>query len=238
LKNRRSIVRIIFLALAGIYFVYLMIEAVTTGRKMGDSLNDALPTLSIITPEDSSLISKKYRPLLKPEIVFQSKHREPVSFIYFDSLYNLIIYKITPAKNISFKDIFDIEIKGSSSTTGEIYCLYKPGNAEFQYLCRTSNPAKKIYLAFSGDSIKNTIRNDTTLGYHLSCKSFSIKYGEKEPLDVVMNGKDYELGFNTRISTDLLFLYRNNVIYLLVMIPEKSDKSVKPGILFKIISGS
>jgi hypothetical protein len=89
----------------------------------------------------------------------------------------------------------------------------------------------------SGDSIENTIRNDTALGYHLLCKSLSVKYGENEPLDVVMNGKGSEFGFNPRISTDLLFLYRNNVIYLLVMIPEKPDISVRPNILFDIVSG-
>jgi hypothetical protein len=238
LKNRRSIVRIIFLALVGIYFVYFMIEAVTTGRKMGNSLNDALPTLSIITTEDSSLISKKYISHLKPKLVFQGKHREPVSIIYFDSVYNLIIYKIIPVKKISLKDIFNLEIDGSSRATGEIYSLYRSGIAEFQYLSKAPNPARKIYLGLSGDSIKNIIRNDTALSYHLSCNSFSIKYGENEPFDVVMNGRDNEFGFNPRISTDLLFLYRNNVIYLFVMIPEKSDTSVKPGILFNIVSGS
>lgn len=215
-----------------------MIDAVMLGRKMGDSMNDALPPVSIITSEDSSLISKKYYPLLKPNLIFHYKHREPVSFIYFDFAYNLIIYKIIPKKNISFKDIFHLEINRSSLTNDEIYSDYKSGNAEFQYLNNTPDSANRIYFAMAGDSIKNTIRNDTALGYHLLCKSFSIKYGENKPVDIIMNGKDYELGFNPPIATDLLFLYRSHVIYLLLMIPEKQNSSVKPGILFNIVSGS
>ena len=168
----------------------------------------------------SSLISKKYIPHLKPKLVFQDKHRDPVSIIYFDSIYNLIIYKIIPVKKISFRDFFNVHLDGSYLGRGEIYSLYKSEIAEFQYLSKVPKPTRKIYLNLSGDSINNTIRNDTALGYHLSCKSFSIKYDDNGPSDVVMHGRGNEFGFNPRISTDLLFLYRNDIIYLLLMIPK------------------
>jgi hypothetical protein len=238
LKKRILNLKIISIVLVSSLFIYYSIEAVVTGKKMADVFNDGLPTLSLITPEDSSLISNKYKRLLKPRVVFQSKRKKPVSFIYFDSSYSLIIYKIIPVRNVLFRDIFIVDNKNSYSTQNEVYNVQHLGSHVFQYLPKAQDPARKIYLALAGDSIKNTISNDTVLGYHLICKSFSIKYSENAPLDVGLTGDDNIFNISPEISTDILFLYRNQAIYLLVMIPEKPGTTVRPNILYDIVSGS
>jgi hypothetical protein len=70
-------------------------------RKTGTMVNDVkaasdndLPLTQVMTHEDSALISPKYIGRVKSHQNVNSKVMDPVSFLYVDDTYHLIIFRI------------------------------------------------------------------------------------------------------------------------------------------------
>ena len=77
--------------------------------------------------------------------------------------------------------------------------------------------------------------NTTTLGYKLRCKNFSIRYSEKDPVDIYMVGKNLSFGKTINIPMNLLFLKREKSVYLLILTPEEERDYVPNDILYDLV---
>src|SRR5260221_14216031 len=91
--NRRSKAAIIGICLLSL-LTWLGIQIYNVFEKMEGSLNNGPFFTYGITAQDSNLIAKNYLGKLKVDRIVRSKGREPISFIYFDKKYHLIIYRI------------------------------------------------------------------------------------------------------------------------------------------------
>ena len=231
------------LAIIGIcvlgFLIFIGIKIFNGFKKIQDSFAKDLPFTYSIPGEDSSLIAKKYLKMLKANKIIQSRERGPISLIFFDKEYHLIVYKIHVIKDTLLKDLLYTSNESVDRTTGKVYTVIGHGDLfEFQFQDAPANPVSKIYLTLAGDSLQSVVKNDSIIGYHLLCNNFSIRYAESGPIDIFVVGKEKRLGATAVIPMDLLFLKRNGEIYLLMMTPNSAQSTIAPDLLYNVVTGT
>lgn len=191
-----------------------------------------------IKPGDFDLVSNKYMSRLQGGVAYQSSNRNPVSFMPFDKSYYLITYKIDLTKNTSWSNILNVTFKSVEPTNMDVYTVISE-NAfyRFEYHDVLTKPVSKIYLTLSGDSLRTVVTNDSIVSYHLLCNNFSIKYNEKEAVDIFVIGNEKAFGTTTVIPMDLLFLKRDSVVYLMMMTPNDPKSVISSDLLYNVVTG-
>ena len=231
-KRRKGLIIICGLSL----FLYLFIKIITAIITTNKSFQEDLPSTYLLPSDDSSLIKGLYQKKIAVNIIHNSKVRGPISMLFFDQDYHIIIYKISLKENLSFPNFFHTQIKNASRSVNYPYSLYGE-NIFFYFQCKTglTLPASEVYLTLNGDSLKTIIENDTVIAYHLLCKNFSVRYEEKGPVDIFVIGKKGFLGRTPLIPMDILLLRRQKNVYLLLLTPNNQNQVVPPELLYNII---
>jgi len=228
----RLISFIIFLLGISIFAVVHYLNFIAKYNNLG-----TLPSKYVLSKQDSELVSSSYWNQLKVDEVYQSKIRGPISRLIFDGKFYLVIHKMNLHAINRFKDFFYVENKSASETNGVTYRVM--GNPSFYFTWKGGllNPASKIYFGVDGDSLRTVTQNDSILSYHLFCKNFSLCYSKDEPIDFFFQGKGNAEGLNSEpVSLDILFLKRNQELYLLFMTPINPNSSIDPQFLNNIVS--
>ena len=217
---------------------WLVIKIINGISAVNNSMDDILPLTFILSREDSSLIASSYRSKLQVAKVYHFKGNEPVSIINFDNKYKLITYKINLITKNSLSDVISSENESVDRSTGYVYSIIE-NEIPFRFQIKDPRglPVSKIYVTLAGDSIKDVIKNDSIYSFHLLCDNFSIRYGPASPVDIFLIGQERGLGFTTVIPLDLMFLKRNNAIFLLVMTPMDLKSGIRPELLYNIVAG-
>lgn len=201
------------------------------------TMND-LPLTQTITSENSSLISKKYISRVRSHENINSKIRSPVSFLYVDNRYHLVIYKIDSVANMTLPALLQTKVEGVERTDGETYTIIDfNGFSRFEWRPVRSRVVSKIYFTLAGDSLNNVVANDSIISYNLLCKNFSIRYTGQGPIEVFMVGEDRPLGSIAISPSDILFLKRGSAVYLMVMTPAGTKSRIPPDLLYNIVVG-
>jgi hypothetical protein len=228
-------VKIIFyiVFLSGILF--FVISTWLDVRRINLSAREELPSTDSINSEYLNLIAKKNQIKVKVEQVYQSKIRYPVAELYFEENNILFINKISRIGTFPLAERVLNETKNATLSKEVVYSTLKKGSCEFTYKLAGIDSISKIYLTSFGDSLTTIISNDSILAYHLICKNLSIRYNKNGPVDMLLEGQQGLFGIK-EFPADLLFIRRNNALYLLLMI-SRSGGSVKPGLLYHIVYG-
>jgi hypothetical protein len=113
-------IRLIILIAIGLFLIGLIISVFTRVPRMIKAVNEStandLPMTQVVTSEDSSLISSKYIGKVRSHENINSKVRAPVSFLYVDDTYHLVIYKIDSTGVKSLSDLLQIKTENSRRT--------------------------------------------------------------------------------------------------------------------------
>ena len=145
------------------------------------------------------------------------------------------------AKENSLKKELHIFFGNSIISKGVLYNLLNSNNNlffNFSYLSGTPPAIFNIKVLMYGDSLTNTVKNDSIVSYHLECNNFSLNYSDDTPIDIFVEGRKKYFGLNTeRIPIDILFLKRNKMVYLLLMTPENANSYISPDLLPNIVMG-
>jgi hypothetical protein len=236
--KKLKIVRLIYiLFFAGIvgYLIYIVINSF---NRLSKSSIEDLPSSYTISSEDSSLIARQYWPELHADEIYNSKVRTPVSFLSFGNNYEIIIYRIDLEKDKTLDDLILFENKSVATTDRYTYTTIKHNNFfNLSYLTGPVKPVDKIFLTLSGDSIRTITKNDSLISYHLLCRNFSIRYAGDAPKDIFFVGVEGLLAITKVVPLNISFLKRGKAVYLLLMAPHSSKKSVPADLLDKIIRG-
>ena len=201
--KKRILIAAISLFALGLLFL-LVIKVISGFREIQDSLVAAIPPTHTIPLEDSTLIAKQYWSMLKPDQVYNRGNGALVSFLLFDNQYHLITYKIDLTKDQSLKDLVKIRHTFDYRSTGKIYTVVEPADFySFQFLSSATKPVSEIFLTLADHSLLPEM-NDSIINYHLLCHTFSIRYGQEEPIDIFLSGKEGLLGFTDIIPMDLI----------------------------------
>jgi hypothetical protein len=216
---------------------YLFVKASDIKSKLDLGLMADLPPLHLISPEDSSLIKSSYLGKLSAGQIYRSKIRQSISFINYDSSYNIIVFKILTAENFIFNNNLRVVKKTSDRTVMEAYGQHDYKNYYTFYLHSVSvGSAGQILMKISTDSLAMTVRNDSVVCYSVVCKNLSILYGESEPVDIFMEGNELGLGNNIEMHLNILFLKRKNAVFMIIMSPDRPDVSIDSSLLYNIIA--
>jgi hypothetical protein len=238
LKKKRIILMAILGLCAAVFLIFLTRRIINSFKEIQKDLDRDLPSTYTITSEDSNLIAKKYIKDLKANIIVRNKVRGPVSLIYFDKEYHLIIYKLALIKGGGLEDLLHTVNESVDRTSGETYTVINYNDFfKFQLNIAPSKSVSQIYLTLAGDSLQNVVKNDSIVSYHLLCENLSIKYAKNDPIGIFLVGQDKMLGATTIVPMDLLFLKRDDAVFLLIMTPNSSKLTIAPDLLYNIVTG-
>jgi len=211
-------------------FVDVMRKASIGLKAVNAASDNDLPLTQVITPEDSTLISPKYISRVRSHQNVNSKVMDPVSFLYVDDTYHLVIFKINMEADQPLRKILCGNSENSERSNDETYSMVDfNGFSRFEWRpvpTRTRN----IFLSLYGDSLSNSVLNDSIASYHLLCKNLSIKYQKKGVVQVFMTCGEIT-------PSDLLFLKRGKIVYFMLMTTAKPDSLIPEGILYDLVMG-
>ena len=230
----RKFRRIVFL----VSVVTLIAMFVVETRKMGTMVKDVraasdndLPLTQVMTREDSALISPKYIGRVRSHQNVNSKVMDPVSLLYVDDTYHLIIFRIHMETDQPLKELLSSDIENSHRSDGETYSMVDfNGFSRFEWHPVPTMQTRNIFLSLYGDSLSNGILNDSIASYHLLCKNLSIKFEKKGVVQVFMTCGELT-------PSDLLFLKRDKIVYFMLMTTAKPDSFIPREILYDLIMG-
>lgn len=226
--------RIVFLVSVVSLLVIFVVEINRTGtmsKDMRAASDNRLPTTRGISNEDSALISPKYIGRIRSYKNFNSGERDPVSFLFVDSCYHLIIFKIHMETDRPLPEIIGSDNKNSQRSDCETYTgVDLNGISRFEWRPWPAKQTRNIFLSVYGDSLSNEILNDSLAAYRLLCKNLSIKYAKNGVVQVLLTcGKI--------TPADLLFLRRGKTVYFMLMTAFESKSFIPREILYDLVTG-
>ena len=160
------------------------------------------------------------------------KYRNPVSFFYVSSRYYLQLYKMDTAFNYSLKNAIKEVFSNAHSWTYTPYIIDDRTKMEFLYKETKPLKPKNVYLDLFGDSTQVIRKNDTIAYYYSKCVNFSIKFDPQKPMDIY--GESHSERKN-EIPLEIMFLRRNNKLYLLLLSAKDDESKIKPGTLNNLL---
>jgi len=207
-------------------------------KSVNESTANDLPMTQVVTSEDSSLISRKYIDKVRSHENINSKVRAPVSFLYIDDTYHLVIYRIDSTGVKSLSDLLQIKAENSKRTDDVVYSIIDfNGFSRFQWRPIPPRAVSRIHVTFGGDSLNRVAANDSLVSYYLLCQNFTVKFSEQGPVEVYMVGEDRPFGGIAVSPADILFLKRNETVYLMIMTPASADRTIPKDLLYNIVMG-
>ncbi|PUZ22581.1 hypothetical protein DCC81_19270 [Chitinophaga parva] len=228
------------LALLGLLMVfggigYVCLKGLKGFKSNQDLFAEDLPTTFKMLPEDSALIQNEYLKRIKVVQVRNNRVRRPMSQFLVDNRYSLFICKLDSLGLLSFKDSFTVKYIGADRTTGIVYDVLDLGPYEFQYRSESVGDASFVLLTMKGDSVQQTLRSDSLIGFSGLCDNISVSYGYNEVVDIFMEGR--QIGFTTfPIPMDILFCKRGKSTYLLILTANRSNAPIPRKLLLSMLS--
>lgn len=204
---------------------------------MINSLSEDLPNTQSLTEEYLTLIKTKYRSKSLVNVVRRSKIRNSVAVIEFDKNYQLFIYKIDLIKDTSLKKVLVITPKIEAKE--ELRVTYKLTDAGFYEFINKSGPVpnvSNIYIGFNTDSITKGITNDSLITYGLVTNNLSIHYKENDIADIIVKGKEQNLGNSVTMPIEVLFLKRKSSVFFLTLTAKNVSDTIPPNLLYNIVT--
>ena len=231
MKIFRRIVSLVSVVFLIAMFVVEMRKTRTMVKDVTAASDNDLPFTQVMTREDSALISPKYIGRVRSHQNVNSKVMDPVSFLYVDDTYHLIIFRIHVETDQPLMEILGSYIENSRRSDGETYSMIDfNGFSRFEWRPWPTKQTRTIFLSLYGDSLSKGILNDSIASYHLLCNNLSIKYDKNGVVQVFMTcGKI--------TPSDLLFFKRGKIVYFMLMTTAKPDSFIPREILYDLVMG-
>lgn len=164
---------------------------------------------------------------------YNNKVRNPISVLDYLQDYSLVVYKVPISKNFSVSNISINNTREEINQTSEvIYSRVNGGIFNLWYRASENPPiADKIQLLVQVDSFGEVVKNDSLLVIPFDCKSFAIRYNDESTNDMCLNSINSKFPF----SSCLLFIKRNNCLYMIFINSNKWSKKIDPDLLMNLI---
>jgi hypothetical protein len=229
-KYRRIVFLVSVVSLIAM-FVYEVRKMGTMAKDVRAASDNDLPLTQVMTREDSALISPKYIGRVRSHQNVNSKVMDPVSFLYVDNTYHLIIFRIHVETDQPITEILTSDVKNSQRSDDETYSLVDfNGFSRFEWRPSLTKQTRNIFLSLYGDSLSNGILNDSIASYHLLCKNLSIKFEKNGVVQVFMTCGEIT-------PSNLMFLKRGKIVYFMLMTTAKPDSFIPREILYDLVTG-
>jgi len=251
----------IVLYIVGIYSAYVLISGdypLFVKKALHITTNDDVPdsdsTSNAIPPDYSKILKLKQSCCGDSDtskFYFTSteffKLRNPISFFVYKKKYTLQIYKISSdCKQPLDKYIIEkyINVK---KTMNLCYTMFDKDNIVYLYKASLPLKVSKVYLTLDGKDNRTITKNDSVVYYYSMLNNFSIQYQLNVAHDIFGETGIHD-GFADKKKDsffsspkpdyqpfEMLFLKRNNSLYLLMMAANKKDIPYSPGTLYNLV---
>lgn len=134
--------------------------------------------------------------------------------------------------NYSLKNAIKETFSNAHAWTYTPYVVDDRTKMEFLYNETRPPDPTNIYIDLYGDSTKILKKNDTVACYYTQCVNFSIKFDVQKPMDIYGESQSKR---QSEIPIEIMFLKKNNQLYLLTLSAKDDGIKIKPGFLYKLI---
>ena len=213
-------------------------QALRNFKNADSSLKEDMNLSHKISSEYLSLINEKYQEGVVVNLVNNSlaKGRNPVALINLGK-YTIFIYKIDLVRDTSLQKILFTKTKSSSDDIALNYVYTDNGLYKFADKSGPVSKASNIWFYYDADSLNTCIMNDSIVSYNLRTSNSAISYADDNMWDILIEGNKNWLGFHRAVTLDVMFLKRNDAVYLLTMCADNPKEEIAPDLLYKAVMG-
>lgn len=219
----------ILLIICFILFATLLIKAVNGFRMLNRVAKNQLPSTYILPKEHYDILSHKYVKNITVNEVIRTKLRAPITLCDYDSLYNLIIYKIDLENDSAYAFSTKEDSWETDETVGIPY--QNIDNKQFTLHIRADkrpDSTKKVILSYTGILVSRSISNDSIQYIRLHNAKLSLRYKNDEPIDILLEPKKNQ-------DLDVLLARKNKSLFFLAAIPDYPKHTIPDSLLYKIV---
>ena len=170
---------------------------------------------------------------------YKSKYRNPISFFVYKKHFYLQIYKIDSSFKSSIKNILTEHYINAELSYGG-FLLDNESEVDYSYDENAPPKPQNITLKILGKNNRTILKNDSIAYYLSTFENFSIQYNEARMFDIFGETKGNGLFTHQLQPLELMFIKRNNSLFLLIMSVYKKGQPEKytPGMLYYIIKNN
>lgn len=225
MKNKRRKILLVIIAFG---LIYLGIEIVKGFKKILRDEKNSLPSSYTLPKEYFDIISPDYLDRVQTTETFNSKIRNPISLVEFDSTLDFIIYKMPWTDQLVPKFSFKKSFWDIDESTHIVYESIR--NRDFTLQIQESFVPKvsKIILSYNGGSIDRVISNDSTEYLSLKCKRLSTQDSIDAPNDILFEPRKHSV-------VQVLFLRKKSDLFFLMMMARNSEITMPPDLLYDVV---
>ena len=194
--------------------------------------------ISLNLPDEyANLFDTRIRQKLTVQSTVSFKQRSPVCYLVYDSKYDIEITKINTNPIFNFNtNVLILKNKKMSAEMADTYLPSIKANLTTHYNPVSPNAISNIYISFSGDSIINTVKDDSLISYYLKLKEMNISYKLGGIKEIFVNSTNKLSILNSKPSVDVAFFKRNNRVYYILVVSKDDSTNLEPGFLNKLLS--
>jgi len=232
----KKLFKLIGYTIVGIFLVSLVINSFLTMSKLKSSFKDEDKLIDSVPTEYRDLFIPIDKGKFIGALSYSNNFRNPFTTVdYENGKYCIIINKLKESNNtvISISERKSANVQQSK---GFVYNVINENYFEVSYKSGKQDTPKNIRLTFAGDSFKTLLKNDSVAYYYLMFRNFSISYGKSGVVDLAAEVKGSSIFQKRRQPIEILFLRKNDNLYLLMMSVNQNKINLEPGSLYKIIN--
>jgi len=163
--------------------------------------------------------------------------RGPMCYFVYNKKYYLQIYSLSD----SFTQPVDHTVKQryvSADNSDSWSTLDNHSAVIYSYPVTLSHKFSGISLKLLGKDNRIILKNDSIAYYYSMFQKFAVQYDGSRQNEIYGESKDSNLFDADLLPIEILFLKRNNHLYLLTMsvYRDEEDNSYKPGMLYNLIN--
>lgn len=237
--NSNTTIRIIIILLiiSGGFIIFSMI--VKSFKMQHNSIQNSKYYYDInFDKEDSVLFKESSMRMLKPIFVLKSNYRNDIKSFDYNNQCKLQLIKVDLNEDISMERLIEFRKVPSEETTMHTYDDFsKGGSYDFLILSEKIPKANKIIFCLDGDDkyASKRVFNKNFVSYYLPISTFSIRYGEKEPVDIFLGGKEIAFGIRIKYPLMVSFYKTQKSLYVMILIPNKNEMNLDGDLLRNIM---
>jgi len=236
---KKQVIIIVSICVVGVASMALFITFLF-GRleKIGKAMEaDYIPPTYLLINDDSVVVSPKYLSNLRVREITHNKNRNPISLLEFDTTYDLVIYRIDLKKSAPFSTIFTSKIKDEDESVGITYNVIASSLHTMYVSEQATRPVSVLYTTFYGSPLGTVQKSDSLLCYYLQCKNLSVRFAKNAPVDILLKSEGGGFNYGS-LPLSVLFLQKNNAVYLVTLSPMKAGGSMDRNLLYNIVTGN
>jgi len=240
MKSKIKKTRILLITLFLLVICLLLIKMFYKGfnSNLNSQLNSTYSYNQRFDKTDSILFKKDEFKNIKSRFILKSNYRNDIKCFEYKKN-NLIYYtKIDLLKDIQMDQFIWFREKSTSTTVMHSYDKFSlAGVYDFYTFGEKTHTVNKIIFSLIGDGklLQRNVYNKNFVSYYLPVNSFSLRYGENEPIDIFFGGKETLLGRET-YPLMISFYKTHKSLFVLLLIPDKDEMNLDGALFGKIMN--